>query len=58
MEPNWLIIILVMIALLAIIALIIKQNRKDKKDLIRELIKADEASIPKEKDTDDDTLDE
>jgi preprotein translocase subunit YajC len=50
MEPNWLIIILVLIALIALILFFIVRNQKDKKALMQDLIKNDELSIPKEED--------
>lgn len=51
MEPNWIILILGLLAIIALIIFFIIRNQKDKKDLMRELIKDEEASIPKENDT-------
>lgn len=55
MEPNWLILILVLIAIIALIIFFIVRNQKDKKDFIGELIKDDEVSIQKEQDTEVDS---
>ncbi len=51
METNWLIIILVIIAVIVLIVIFIIRNQKDKKDLVQELLKDDEASTLKVKDT-------
>jgi len=50
MEPNWLILIFVLITIIAIVVFFINRNQKDKKDLMQDLIKNDELSIPKEQD--------
>ena len=57
MEPNWLIIIIVIFAAISLIVFLIWRNQKDKKDLMKKLIDEDEASIPKEPDTEVDSAD-
>ncbi len=51
MEKNWLIIILVIIAVIALIIFMIYRNQKDKKVLMKTLIREDQALLPKEPDT-------
>ena len=57
MEPNWLIIIPVLVAAIALIVFLIWRNQKDKKDLTKKLIDEDELSIPKETDEEVDSAD-
>jgi preprotein translocase subunit YajC len=57
MEPNWLIIIPVLVAALALIVFLIWRNQKDKEDLTKKIIGEDEATIPKEPDTEIDATD-
>jgi preprotein translocase subunit YajC len=51
MKFNWLILLLVLIAIMAFLVFFIRRNHKDKKDLMQDLIKNDEASMPKEHDS-------
>jgi flagellar biosynthesis/type III secretory pathway M-ring protein FliF/YscJ len=51
MEKNWHVIILVIIAVIALIGYLIYRNQKDKKDLMKTLIREDQVLIPKESDT-------
>jgi preprotein translocase subunit YajC len=55
MEPNWLIILIVLIAAIVLIVFLVWRNQKDQKELTKKIIDEDEASIPKETDTEIDT---
>jgi len=57
MEPNWTIIIIVIVAAISLIIFLIWRNQKDKKALMKKLIDEDEVSIPKEPDTEVETTD-
>lgn len=57
MEPNWLIISIVLVAAVLLIVFLIWRNQKDKKELTKKLIDEDEAAMPKEPDTEIDTTD-
>ena len=51
MGTNWVLIIPVIIAIIAVITFFVIQNQKDKKELMKELIKEDEISNQKVTDT-------
>jgi preprotein translocase subunit YajC len=55
MEPNWLIILIVLVAAIVLIVFLVWRNQKDQKELTKKIIDEDEASIPKETDTEIDT---
>lgn len=57
MEPNWTLITIVIVAAILLIVFLIWRNQKDKKELTKKLIDEDEATIPKEHDTEVDTAD-
>ncbi|MEI6061150.1 MAG: hypothetical protein WCR72_10600 [Bacteroidota bacterium] len=57
METDWVLIIVVGVVILSIIVFLIWRNRKDEKDMMKNLIEQDEASIPKEPDTEIDEAD-
>jgi flagellar biosynthesis/type III secretory pathway M-ring protein FliF/YscJ len=57
MEPNWTLIIIVIVAAISLIVFLIWRNQKDKKALMKKLIDEDEVSIPKEPDAEVDTTD-
>lgn len=51
METNWTVIIIVIVAAISLIIFLIWRNQKDRKALTRKLIDEDEATLPKEPDT-------
>ena len=51
MEKNWLIIILIIVSAVAVLIFLIWRNQKDEKNVMRSFIDKDEASVPKEPDT-------
>lgn len=57
MEPNWLIIIIVLVAAIALIVFLVWRNQKDKKDLVKTIIGEEEQTLPKEPDTEVETND-
>jgi preprotein translocase subunit YajC len=57
MEINWTLIIIVIVVAILIIVFLIWRNQKDKKELMKKIIGEDEASIPKEHDTEVDSED-
>jgi flagellar biosynthesis/type III secretory pathway M-ring protein FliF/YscJ len=57
MEPNWILIVIVIVAAISLVIFLIWRNQKDKNALERKLIDEDEATIPKEHDTEVDSTD-
>jgi FtsZ-interacting cell division protein ZipA len=55
MEPDWLIISIVIVAALSLIVFLIWRNQKDKKELTRKLIDEEKVTFPKEPDTEVET---
>lgn len=55
MEPNWLIILIVLVGAIVLIVFLVWRNQKDQKELTKKIIDEDEASIPKEPDTEIDS---
>jgi len=55
METNWTLITIVIIAAVLLIVFLIWRNQKDKEELTKNLIDEDEASIPKEQETEVDS---
>lgn len=51
MENNLILILLAAVAVIAVVIILIIRNQKDKKDLMRNLIERDNATLPKESDT-------
>jgi len=58
MEPNWILIVTVIVAAILLIVFLIWRNQKDKKELAKKIIGEEEASLPKEPDTEVETMDE
>ena len=58
METNWTLIIIVIVAAIALIIFLIWRNQKDKKALERKIIGEEEASLPKEPDTEIDQIED
>jgi preprotein translocase subunit YajC len=54
MEPNWLLILLVIVAAFSLAIFLIWKNQKDKKELMRKIINEDHGSNPPEHDTEAD----
>ncbi len=57
MEPNWILIISVIIAAVVLIVFLIWRNQKDKKDLMKKIIEEDDLPKPAEHDTEVDAED-
>ena len=58
MEPNWILIISVIIAAVVLIVFLIWRNQKDKKDLMKKIIEEDDLPKPAEHETEVDTEDD
>lgn len=51
MEPNWIIIITIVVSAIALLIYLIIRNQKDKDELVKKIIDEDEKAIPKTEDT-------
>jgi FtsZ-interacting cell division protein ZipA len=58
MEPNWTIVLIVIIVAILIIVFLIWRNLKDKEELEKKIIGKERASIPKKTDTEVETNDD
>jgi hypothetical protein len=52
MGTNWLIITIIIVAAVIVLIILIWRNQKDEKDVMKSFIDQDEATMPKETDSD------